>query len=114
MEIDTIHYHYGAQDKMRDVLADYKALAASKNVPYGYQVNWDMIGAQGNSVTLISYAENAVAMAEQKAAISAMMENDDDYKALLKEFLAINTNSQTMHTTFNPEASINMPASPSD
>lgn len=107
MEIETFYYRYGADDEMRDILSDYKALVASKNVPYGYQVSWDTIGAQGNSVTMISYAENAVALAEQNAAINAMLEGDSAFEDLFARFLAINTGSDTMHTRYNPGASIN-------
>lgn len=107
MEIDTFYYRYGQDDEMREILAAYKALSETKGVPYQYHVNWDTLGAQGNSVTLISYAENAVAMAEQNAAIRAMMDEDSDYKALFARFTAISTGSETMHTMYNPEASIN-------
>lgn len=107
MEIDTYYYRYGENEEMRDILAAYKALSESKGVPYQYHVNWDTLGAQGNSVTLISYAENAVAMAEQNAAIRAMMDGDETYDALFARFMAISTGSDTMHTRYNPEASIN-------
>lgn len=114
MEIDTFHYRYGAQDEMRDLLADYKALSESKNVPYGYQVSWDTLGAEGNSVTLVSYAANPVAMAEQNAAINEMMDDDEAFQAIFERFLAINTGSETMHTWFNPDASINFDAPEAD
>ena len=107
MEIDTLYYRYGQQEEMREILAAYKALAEAKGVPYMYHVNWDMLGSQGNSVTLISYAENAVAMAEQNAAIRAMMDGDSAYQDLFARFTAISTGSETIHTVYNPEASIN-------
>jgi hypothetical protein len=106
MEIDTYYYRYGAKDKMTKVLADYKALMEAKNSPYAYQVSWDGIGSTGNSVTIIGYADNAVAIAEANAAVEAMLEGDDTFEHILADFLAINTGSETTHTTFDPEASI--------
>ncbi len=109
MEIDTFHYRYGKSDEMRAILADYKALVESKNSPYGYQVSWDWIGSEGNSVTFISYAADAVAMAQMNASINEMMDGDETYENILERFLAISTGSQTMIGIFNPEASINLP-----
>lgn len=109
MEIDTLYYRYGAQDKMRKVLADYKALMESKNSPYAYGVNWDGLGSIGNSVTIITTAESPVAMAQADVAINAMLEGDEAWEGILADFLAINTGSQTIRSNFNPEASI-MPA----
>jgi len=106
MEIDTIYYRYGARDKMRKALADYKALMEEKNSPYGYGVSWDGIGSIGNSVTIISMAENAVAHAEADTAINAMLEGDATWEGILADFLAINTGSETVRTSFNPEASM--------
>ena len=107
MEIDTYHYRYGADDEMRAILSGYKALMAAKNSPYGYDVSWDTIGSVGNSVTVVSYAENAVAMAERNAAIDAMLEGDEAAEALFERFLAISTGSDTMHSWYAPDASIN-------
>lgn len=109
MEIDTLYYRYGAQDKMRKVLADFKALMESKNSPYAYGVNWDGLGSIGNSVTIITTAASPVAMAKADVAVNAMLEGDEAWEGILAGFQAINTGSQTIHSNFNPEASI-MPA----
>jgi hypothetical protein len=110
MEIDTFHFRYGTDDKMKSILADYKALMAEKAVPYGYQVSWDGIGSQGNSVTIVTYAQDAVAMAEANAAIEAMLDGDDDAEAIFERYTNIATGSETIHSKFNPDASMNMPA----
>lgn len=109
MEIDTVYYRYGARDEMRAVLADYKALMEEKESPYGYQVSWDWIGAEGNSFTIVTYAENELALAEAKAAQDAMLEGDEEAEALFERFLKVVTGSDTMHSVFNPDASINLP-----
>lgn len=109
MEIETFHYRYGTQDEMRAILAEYKALMEQKESPYGYQVSWDWIGAEGNSITFISYAEDAVALAEANAAIHEMTKDDETFQALFDRFLKISTGSNTMYGVFNPEASINLP-----
>ncbi len=57
----------------------------------------------------MSYADDAVAMAQMNAAIDSMMENDETYKRLIDRFLTISTDSQTMRGTYNPDASINLP-----
>lgn len=109
MEIDSYDFDYGATDEMRAILADWKALMEEKESPYGYQVSWDGIGAPGNSVTIITYADNAVAMAEANAAVNAMIEGDKKAEALFARFLEINTGSETAYGHFNAEASMNMP-----
>lgn len=109
MEIDTFYYQYGKDKEMKEILAAYKALMEQKESPYAYQVNWDLIGSQGNSITIISYAESPVAMAETNAAMNAMLEGDDEASDLFARFLAISTGSNTMHSNFNMDATINMP-----
>ncbi|MEM9619886.1 MAG: hypothetical protein AAF936_18175 [Pseudomonadota bacterium] len=110
MEIDSFQYQYGADEEMESILADYKALMESKQSPYAYEVNWDGLGVEGNSITIISFAENAVAMAQANAAINEMLEGDEAAEALFARFLAISGGSETMHSVFNPEATINMPS----
>lgn len=109
MEIDTYHYRYGEQDELRGLLAEYKALMEEKESPYGYQISWDGIGSEGNSFTVISYAADAVAMAEANAAVGAMLDGDKKADSIFERFQKISTGSQTTHGTFNPEASINLP-----
>ncbi|NOX84174.1 MAG: hypothetical protein GXP06_14550 [Alphaproteobacteria bacterium] len=109
MEIDTFRFRYGAEDEMKSILVDYKALMEGKAVPYGYQVSWDGIGSQGNSVTIVTYAQNAVAMAEANAAIEAMLDGDDEADAIFERYTNIATGSETIHSLFDPDASMNMP-----
>ncbi|WP_411817119.1 hypothetical protein [Hyphococcus sp. DH-69] len=109
MEIDTFYYDYGKKDEMRELLADYKALMAEKDLPYPYQVSWDSLGTEGNSVTIISYAEDAVALAQSDAAIAEAMEGDEMAESIFERYLSIATRSKTMRGKYHADISINVP-----
>ena len=109
MEIETYHFKYGKRAEMKSVFADYKALMAEKNAPYSYNVSWDGIGSSGSSVTVVTYAADAVAMAQRNAAMNELLDGDKKAEALFARFLAIAADTETMHTRFNAEASINLP-----
>ncbi len=109
MEIDTFHIRYGKRDKAETLLKEYKALMEEKNSPYSYSVSWDSLGTQGNSFTIVSYAQDAVAMAERDAAMNAMLDGDKKAEDIFSRFLKISTGSETMHGRRNAEASINLP-----
>lgn len=109
MEIDTFHFEYGAKDEMRAILSEYKALMAEMESPYPYQVSWDSIGTEGNSVTIVSYSEDAVTLAQANAAMSEMMDGNKKSEALFDRYQKISTGTETMYGKYNAEASINPP-----
>jgi|GEM_PF-4347709 len=109
MEIDTFHIRYGKRAEAEALLADYKALMEAKNSPYSYNVSWEDIGTEGNAFTIVSFAKDAVDMAQRNAAMNAMLEGDEAAEDIFARFLSISTGSETMNGRLRPEASINFP-----
>ena len=109
MEIDTFYYRYGKQDEIKALFADYKALMEELNAPYSYNVSWDSLGTEGNSLTVITYAEDKVAMAERDAAMEALLKDNKKAEALFARFRELATGSESMTGRMNMEASINLP-----
>ncbi len=108
MEIDTFHIRYGKRDEAEALLKDYKALMEEKNSPYSYSVSWDSIGTQGNAFTIVTYAKDAVAMAQRHAAENALVEGDETAEEIFARFMEISTGSETMRGRHNADASINL------
>ena len=107
MKIDSFYYQHGKREEAKAVLADYKALMESMNAPYSHQVNWDGIGTPGNSFTIITYAEDAVAMAEREAAEGEMLRDNETWQSIFARYQEIATKTNMMVTNFNADASIN-------
>jgi len=106
LEIDTFSYRIGKGAEMKALLEDYKQLVESKGIAYGYQVFWNGIGTEGNSVTFVSNGESQLALAQANADFNATFEGDEDLAAIFESFLQISLSSETEHATIKPEMSI--------
>ncbi|NNC38030.1 MAG: hypothetical protein EX271_07115 [Acidimicrobiales bacterium] len=108
-KIETHYFRAGSHEKMAKVGADFKALAASLDSPTGWDVWWNGVGSPGSSVTLISWADSPLAMAQADANDQKLFATKQkEVDAIVKDFTDILVRTTTEYAMFKPEMSMNL------
>lgn len=89
MNIDSLRIKPGHWGEMTDMLKEAKAIHEDLGVTFAYDVYFEGLGAEGNQVTIISYAENPLEMAKMTAATNEKMKNHEGWGKLMDRYMKI-------------------------